>query len=186
MKKETITETANELWRVCGTKDPRSLCKMLDIVYDEMPLGTDVDSIKGFVQKNNRSYCIILNSQMSRLQKYFILFHEIGHVVLKHAEYSPCTCRSLLSVKETSIKEIEANEFIAEYLLNTNETLRTLKETGNFYATAQIMNVPPTIMDFKWRMLLYYDLVSNESPIYSRSDCMKNLDCGDEGEWGVY
>ena len=49
-------------------------------------------------------------------------------------------------------------------------TLDILAETNNFFSTAKILNVPPAIMDFKWRMLKYYQLVSGEAPILTRSD----------------
>ena len=51
------------------------------------------------------------------------------------------------------MQEIEANEFIAEYLMDTEDTMSTLFETGNFFDSARILRVPPAIMDFKWRML---------------------------------
>ncbi len=178
IKKETITQTAQRLWKLHEERDPRALCEILDITIIDMPMGTSEDSIKGLVKYNSRCYCIILNSDLDEQQQRFTLFHEIGHVVLKHALQAPCTCQNLLSTKETSVKEIEANEFVAEYLLNTDETLKTLHDTNSFFDTAKLLEVPPEILDFKWRMLRYYQLVSGECPILTASDCMKNLDCG--------
>jgi len=49
--------------------------------------------------------------------------------------------------------EIEANEFVAEYLMDTNDKLGAVYNTDSFFEAASIMRVPPTIMDFKFRML---------------------------------
>ena len=125
-------------------------------------MGISADSIKGFVQYNNRCHCIVLNSDLTEQQHRFILFHEIGHVVLKYSQHSSVPYRNLFSAKETSAQEIEANEFVAEYLLNTKETLDTLKYTNSFFEAAMLLEVPPEIMDFKWRMLRYYQLVSGK------------------------
>ncbi len=178
MKKEMITKAALRLRKLHGKSDPWTLCRLLDIRIIEMPMGTSEDSIKGLVSYNNRCYCIVLNSDLNEQQQRFTLFHEIGHVVLKHAVSAPCTCTNLLSSKETAVQEIEANEFVAEYLLDTDETIETLQVTNSFFDTASILEVPPAILDFKWRLLKYYHQVSGECPIQTPSDCMKNLDCG--------
>lgn len=187
MKKEDITKAARKLWDKYHERDPRKLCALLDIVVGDHPMGTDPDSIQAFVVKSTRSYCVILNSDLNGTKQHFALFHEIGHVVLDHVDrLGVCTCSNLFAAKETSVMEIEANEFAAEYYMDTKETLDVLRETNDFFQTASIMRVPPAIMDYKYRMLKYYELVSCECPIQTRSDCMKNLDCGDDWELSDY
>ncbi len=183
MKKELITETARSLWAAYQERDPRRLCEYLDVAIEELPMGLEADSIKGLVVRNSRCYCIVVNSDLTPVQQDFTIFHEVGHIVLKHAEQVPCTCRSLFSTKETSVQENEANEFIAEYLMDTEETMTALRDTDDFFDAARILHVPPAIMDFKWRMLTYYKLLTRECPIYTDSDCMAHLDCGNAWEY---
>lgn len=187
IKKELITQTAQKLWSTYHERDPYKLCALLGIRYGYLALGSDPDSIQACVVKNSRCYAAVINSDIGRIKQYFALFHEVSHVQLGHAgQLGACTCSNLFSSKETSVMEIEANEFVAEYYMDTRETLEVLRETNDFFQTASVMRVPPAIMDYKYRMLKYYELVSRECPIQTRSDCMKNLDCGDDWDLPEY
>ncbi len=187
IKKELITKTAQKLWDTYHERNPYKLCDLLGIRYDYMALGNEPDSIQACVVKNSRCYAAVINSDISRIKQCFALFLEISHVKLGHADQlGACTCNNLFSSKENSVMEIEANEFVAEYYMDTEETLDVLRETNDFFQTASIMHVPPAIMDYKYRMLKYYELISCECPIQTRSDCMKNLDCGDEWDLPEY
>lgn len=181
IKKELITKTAQRLWNTYHERNPYKLSDLLGIRYDFMALGDDSESIQACVVKSDRCYAAVLNSDISRIKQSFALFHEISHVELGHADLiGACACNNLFCSKETSVMEIEANEFVAEYFIDTNDALEVLRETNDFFQTASILRVPPAIMDYKYRMLKYYELVSRECPIITRSDCMKNLDCGDD------
>lgn len=103
------------------------------------------------------------------------MFHEIGHYALKHMNKTICTFKDYSIYNLISDTENEANLFVAEYLLDTEETLQTLEETNSFFQTAAILNVPPEILDYKWRMLGYYKLLSGQSPIQVNSDCLKRI-----------
>lgn len=73
------------------------------------------------------------------------------------------------------------NMFVAEYLLDTDETMQVLTEQNSFFVTASILEVPPEILDFKWRMLKYYGYLSGQSPISVGSDCLKKMQVGGAG-----
>lgn len=140
-----------------------------------MPMDTDKDCIEGFINRNNRCYCIIINDNLPEELKRIIIFHEIGHCALKHMSKTICTFKDYGIYNIISDTENEANLFVAEYLLDTEEILQTLEETNSFFQTAAILNVPPEILDYKWRMLSYYNRLSSQSPIQVNSDCMKRL-----------
>ena len=53
-----------------------------------LPMGTSPSAIKGFLQKNNRCYITVVNSDLNENIQDKILFHELGHLVLKHAASS--------------------------------------------------------------------------------------------------
>ena len=76
----------------------------------------------------------------------------------------------------TSALENEANSFVAEYLLDTDETLMVLQESDTFQHAASRLHVPPEILDFKWRMLVSRSLLDRSSPCPARSDCLKQID----------
>ncbi|MCD7825534.1 MAG: ImmA/IrrE family metallo-endopeptidase [Clostridiaceae bacterium] len=196
MKKELITKAAHDLRAKYDERDPRRLCKLLGIGIADMAMGTEPRSIQALVVKSSRCYSIVLNSDLTTGQQYFVLFHEIGHVRLGHAAIAPCTCRDLFSSRQSAVMEIEANEFVAEYLMDTEDTLKALYSTDSFFEAASIMRVPPTIMDFKFRMLRYYNLIgreyggrsvsSMESPAQAKSNCMQNLECGEDWKFAEY
>ena len=153
MRKELITEAARSLWGTYRERNPHRLCEYLEISVEALPIELKENSIKALVVRSSRCYSIVENSDLSCVQQDSAIFNEIGHVVLGHAKLAPCTCRSLFSTRKISMQEIEAIEFIAEYLMDTEDTMSTLFETGNFFDSARILRVPPAIMDFKWRML---------------------------------
>lgn len=182
MRKEDITKIAKQLRRRCGTLDPYALCKLLDIRIVSMSMGLTKDSIKGFIQKNNRCYCIIVNSDLDEMQQEFIIFHEVGHMALEHLQGLACAFRDNYVYDNSGVLENEANLFVAEFLLDTEETLNLIRDGRSFFEVASLMHVTPEILDFKWRMLQYYKLIQVASPVRYNSDCMKNLTTGLVGD----
>ena len=152
-----------------GLTDPETICRALDL--------TARNSIKGFIQRSARCYTIVVNSDLSALLQDIILFHEIGHYWLGHMDASVCTFHdSGFAYSLTSALENEANSFVAEYLLDTNETLMVLQESDTFQHAASRLHVPPEILDFKWRMLVSRSLLDRSSPCPVQSDCLKQID----------
>ena len=151
-----------------GLTDPETICRALDLQILRLPLGTSRNSIKGFIQRSARCYTIVVNSDLSA---------EIGHYWLGHMDASVCTFHdSGFAYSLTSALENEANSFVAEYLLDTNETLMVLQESDTFQHAASRLHVPPEILDFKWRMLVSRSLLDRSSPCPVQSDCLKQID----------
>ena len=173
MHKSEISEIAEKLRKTYGIVSPQKLCEYLEIGLDYMDLGTGPDCIKGLSRTDCRCSAIIINKNLNKKQSDFTIYHEIGHILLGHTVKSTCACMAVLARNETLSLEVEANEFVAEYLMDTDETLRVLKETDSFFEAASVLRVPPVIMDFKWRMLKSRGLVTTDAPIYSRQECIK-------------
>jgi Zn-dependent peptidase ImmA (M78 family) len=123
-----------------------------------LPMGTSSNAIKGFLQKNNRCYITVVNSDLNENIQDKILFHELGHLVLKHAASSG---NCLLADRSFSYRrddsqiahlENEANFFAAEYMLDTKKTLRTIHEY-DLASAAAILRVPLEFLDYKLRLL---------------------------------
>ena len=125
---------------VAGMKEKHPRRRVETILREEgsdilrLPMGTSSNAIKGFLQKNNRCYITVVNSDLNENIQDKILFHELGHLVLKHAASSG---NCLLADRSFSYRrddsqiahlENEANFFAAEYMLDTKKTLRTIHE----------------------------------------------------------
>lgn len=80
----------------------------------------------------------------------------------------------------TSQYEYEANLFAAEYLLDDELVREKLSEDTFFFSVAKELEVPPELLDFKFRILKRKGW-NLESPILADSNFLKNLyDEGDE------
>ena len=84
MTNEDITKTARHLRRIHETADPRALCHCLDIQVDSFPMGVGKSALKGLIVRNSRCATISVNSDQPERTQAIVLFHEIGHYVLKH------------------------------------------------------------------------------------------------------
>ena len=76
---------------------------------------------------------------------------------------------------ETSQMEYEANLFAAELLMADEDVLSLMKGDMSFFGTAAALEVPPELLDYKFRVMLKkgYKLVS--PPLGARSDFWKRI-----------
>lgn len=178
MTNEDITKTARHLRLIHETADPLALCRRLDILVDSFPMGPGKRALKGLIVRNSRCATISVNSDQPERTQSIVLFHEIGHYVLKHHERKQvCAFQDYGVFDSTSDLENEANRFVAEYLLENEQTLEALREADNFFHAASCLHVPKEILDYKMRMLRYYQLLTKSCPISTPWDCMGSIDC---------
>lgn len=178
MKRETISDTARKLRLEYQTTDPQKLCQYLDIYISPLPMGTGESCLKGLITRNSRCCTITLNSDLPQRTRDIVCFHELGHYALNHHRtHNVCAFQDCSVFNDANGLENEANLFVAEYLLDTDETIHTLRETGDFYHTAAMLHVPKEILSYKMRILKYYGLLKKECPIYVPSNCMGSIDC---------
>ncbi len=98
-----------------GTNDPFKICRYLKIQIRYCDLG----EAKGFYKKVLRKKFIIINENLSSLDKKIICAHELGHCLL----HSSKDVKNLLeygNFDKYSIFEDEANEFAAHLLIDNN------------------------------------------------------------------
>ena len=178
MTYEDITRIARSLRRIHETTDPRVLCRYLDIQIDGFAMGSGSGALKGLITRNSRCATITINSELPRRTQDIVIFHEIGHYALNHHKRKQvCAFHDYGVFDNTSELEDEANRFVAEYLLEDQQTLEVLHERKDFFTAASCLHVPKEILDYKMRMLRYYELLTKECPIYTRRDCMGRIDC---------
>ena len=162
---EMIKRKAGLLRRKFGTGNIYNVISGLDLSLLEHPMGTEKDSIRAFILKNNRAVTIMLNSDLPDDAVPFILAHEVGHYEMNHLQGASCTCQDryfsyYTGGSELARKENEANFFAAEYLLDTGETLEILHEY-DMPAAAKMLRVPVEFLDFKARLMAYDGLISD-------------------------
>ena len=181
MTNEDITRIAQHLRCIHETADPRLLCRCLDINIDYLPMGSGNSALKGLITRNNRCATISINSDQPEKTQTIVLFHEIGHYVLRHHKRKQvCAFHDYGIFDNASELEDEANRFVAEYLLENNETLDVLQTSCDFFKASSILHVPKEILDYKMRMLKYYKLLNPEfaeCPVYSKRNFMGTIDC---------
>lgn len=156
-----------------GKTEPKWLAKNMGIIVSYEPMGNAAESCKGFFVTFSRKKHITINSDLKEEVQRIILIHEIAHAVL----HSPlCSAfHDFALFDNTDIKEYEANMFAADYLISDNEVFETLKEDVSFFGAASILNVPPEILDFKFRLMKRRGFKIIEPPITSTGDFLKNI-----------
>lgn len=146
-----ICRIARKYRRRYDCSNPFRLADELRIIVMFEDLG-DPSGNKAMTYCNNRVAIIILNSNLPEVVQVFILYHEIGHYAL-HKDYfkEPHFEKDVYGNQQ---KEIEANQFAAELLLDDDEILEEIQESGyTFYQIASIHKVPCELLAYKLMML---------------------------------
>lgn len=157
-----------------GETDPWKLADAMGILVEEMPLGSSPKSCKGFFLYQSRKKHIIINSDLSETVQRIILAHEIGHAVLHHDASKRKTFYDFTLYDTSSQMEYESNLFAAEYLLKDDVVTERLREDTFFFSVARELEVPPELLDFKFRILKRKGWLV-ESPIQSNSNFLKHI-----------
>ena len=110
-----IYRRVNNLKKRWGTSDPFKICKYLKIQVRYYNLG----EVKGFYKKVLRKKFIIINENLSSLDKKIICAHELGHCLL-HSSRDVQNLLEYGNFEKYSIFEDEANEFAAHLLIDNN------------------------------------------------------------------
>ena len=105
--------------------------------------------------------------------------HEIGHAVL-HRKKAEIKCFHDFQIFDsTSGNEYEANMFAADYLLRDEDVLQRLNSYQSFFQTAAELNVPPELLDFKFKMMKMRGSLRIDSPITANSTFLKHVPTGE-------
>ena len=179
MSIEIICREVSRIMRKYDEPDPWKLAEAMGIIVQVMPLGSSDKSCKGFFLRQSRKKLITINSDLPEPIQRIILAHEIGHAVLHHEAAKMRAFHDFALYDTSSQMEYEANLFAAEYLLEDDEVTELLSEDTFFFSVAKELEVPPELLDFKFRILKRKGWLI-ESPIQSNSNFLKHL--SDRGE----
>ena len=125
-----------------GSRNPKTILEGLSVVYEE---SDRFKELSGFCFYANRTYYVVLNSNLPETLKRTILAHELGHICL-HKEalkISPIHERDIYNV--SSKLEYEANIFASELLISDED----IEKENDFFALAKRLNVPSDLLSFK-------------------------------------
>ncbi|MEG0911916.1 MAG: ImmA/IrrE family metallo-endopeptidase [Ruthenibacterium sp.] len=174
----TISYICKEVERVkhrYDEADPLRLTKAMGILVQYGSFGISEHSCKGFYFYCSRKRAIIINSDLPDMMQRVVLAHEIGHAILHRETVKLHAFQEVSLYDATSQYEYEANIFAAEYLLNDQEILEKLNESGSFFNLAAELSIPPEVLDFKFRILKSKGILQADSPILANSDFLKDV-----------
>jgi len=175
MSIEFISKEVKRIQKKYGEKDPYELCRAMGITLLFSPMGTGPGSCKGFYLLQSRKQAVVINAELSEPLRRVILMHEIGHAVLHRKASGIKTFHDFALFDETSKYEYEANIFAADSLMTDDEVLCLLNDDISFFSAASRLNVPPELLDFKFRVLKRKGCKVIDSPLYAPSDFLKKV-----------
>ncbi|MBR6693886.1 MAG: ImmA/IrrE family metallo-endopeptidase [Clostridia bacterium] len=111
---EKVFSLAKNLIDACGTRNPREICRELNIsvVFTDLP-----ESIDGFYMESGERQAVIVKNGMDPIKSDFCLAHELGHALMH--------------------KGIN-NFFISE---NTNMPLGRFEREADLFAAALLIDI---------------------------------------------
>jgi Zn-dependent peptidase ImmA (M78 family) len=133
------------------TRDPFELCKALGVKIQHLKLHPDV---KAYYVHSRRLSRIILSDTIGEQLQRVLVAHELGHhlehrVLTKITTFHECDLYNSVMPME-----YEANLFAAELLVSDEEVIELMNEDTSFFRVARELNIPPEILDFKFRLLM--------------------------------
>ncbi len=133
-----------DLFRLCGKMG-------IPVIVHDTPLS--VKDFKGLCMIQSRIPVILLNAKLEEYYLRVVLAHELGHVHLHLDRIGMCGFHDfdLFGMKDQF--EFEANVFAAELLLENDRVLDVLNQDVTFFGAAQLLEVPPELLDFKFRVM---------------------------------
>lgn len=106
-----IKKNVNKLVRKYKTRNPFEMIKGMNVILVFYPL----QGVRGFYQYFQRNNIIYISEELSDNEKFFVLAHELGHMVLH--KKSNAIFMDTRTQFNTTKYEIEANKFAMELLI---------------------------------------------------------------------
>jgi len=173
MRQEAICQEVKRLKVKYHTEDPYEICRMMKIRIVLWSMGTHEKSGKGACIIDSRCTTILLNSDLPEHILLIILTHELGHAVLHRAVPGIKAFHDLsLNYADKDELERDANVFAAEFLLDSECVMDSIREDDDFFYSACRLHVPPELLDYKLRLMQNQGYPVN-APQIARADFLK-------------
>lgn len=137
----TPKEYALNLMKRFKTNDPFKFAEMLNVILVVAPL----IGINGFYQYHKRNHIIYLNETLEYFETFFVLAHELGHLIM-HREKNAFFLDSRI-ISSRCKYERQANSFAVEMLMS--DKLIREEEGRSIYDIARMVGVPSEFVDLK-------------------------------------
>lgn len=175
MSVEMISNEVGSIRQKYDETDPVRLCRAMGILLLYESMGISQNACKGFYLRQSRTQVITVNSDLSEEHRRIILAHELGHAVLHRDASGMQAFHDFKLFDETNVYEYEANIFAADYLMPDESVLELLNSDISFFDAASKLNVPPELLDFKFRVLKRKGYKIIDPPIMARADFLKKI-----------
>ena len=175
MTADWIMSCVRDLRQKYREGDPFRLARSMGILVLEEPMGTGDSCCKGFFFVQSRIPAIVVNADLPLLLQRIIVMHEIGHAVLHRKKVGSACFHDYELFDAASLTEYEANIFAAEYLLEDDAVLEALNADLSFFQAAALLQVPPELLSFKFRMMKQKGSLVIDSPILADSKFLKKV-----------
>jgi len=165
-----IANVVDNLTNKFDTRDPFEICDGLGIKIRYKDLGA---KIKAYYCYASRIPSIVINNRASERFLRILVAHELGHDRLHRELARQQVLYERDMFNRASAIEFQANVFAAELFFEDDEIIEQFKdEDKTFFSTAQEFNMPPELLDFKFRAMRHrgYDI---DSPILARGDFLR-------------
>lgn len=149
MKYQIIHEDARKLIKKHKTSVPFQLAKLLkiDVVYK------DTNSLKGIYVNILRNKYIVLNNNLDEITAKIACAHELGHHV-KHRNLGIKVFQDEFCIsRKSSILEVEANIFAAEFLISDEDILELMSYGYTYNQIAADLKVHTELVIIKAKSL---------------------------------
>lgn len=173
---DTISQIVKKLKSKYKEHDPLELCRSMKILISMMPMGTLEGSCKGFFISRGRKKIITLNSDLQPALLRIIAAHELGHAVLHGSTFGLSAFHDFGFWGMAAQQEYEANIFAAELLLEDEDVLDRLNDDITFFQAAAELQVPPELLDFKFRILKKKGYQIIDPPLMATGNFLKRID----------
>lgn len=175
MSIEYISSEVKRIRKKYDETEPVRLCRAMGVLLLNEPMGDSPEACKGFYLRHAREQVITVNSDLSEEVRRIILMHEIGHSVLHKHVSGTKAFHDFKLFDETSVYEYEANIFAADFLMEDDKVLGLLNDDISFFGAAAELNVPPELLDFKFRVLKRKGYKVIDPPITAHGNFLKNF-----------
>lgn len=169
---ETISRKANELVRLCGTRDTLRIAEDIGIYLHHID---NFKELLGMYTYQHKERHILLNSNMDYITTQMVCGHEIGHDALHRDRAKVETGFQEFTLFDMrSEMEYEANAFAAHLRIPDDELIELMEQGSDVVEIAAIMQTNVNLMLIKLNELNRMGQHLN-LPYLPKSDFLRNI-----------
>lgn len=154
---DRIFETATQFINIYQSRKPFELLDAIGAIT-RISHNFSPDGLKGFACIQNGSMYAVINGHLDEHEQNIVAGHEAAHLILHKEEmlYAPGNFIEEGNLfANTGRLEHQANQFLADFLLDDKDTLDLISQMeGDYFQTACALCVPPALFTFKLHSMI--------------------------------